>query len=184
MCFDLSQITLALPRLAGPIQQRRVRQTGDLPVGLRSFPFWIVSQRRGLVSRPVEVDGMPGIIAAFKTAEEAAAFMANRGEKTWENKLVSRSTFNELKDGLLRLGLRGFYFDPRSGKMAIALVSTSSSRCDRSLFRMKLPGKRHQRRRCLFGRRNIGRPDRHGRANFPDCTGPTLTCSWLKKLDK
>jgi hypothetical protein len=80
----------------------------------RSFPFWIVSQRRGLVLRPVEVDGMPGLIAAFKTAEAAAAFMASRGEKTWENKLVSRSTLNEMKDSLIRLGLRGFYFDPRS----------------------------------------------------------------------
>jgi hypothetical protein len=45
-----------------------------------SFPFWIVTQRRGLISKPVESDAMPGFIAAFTTAERAASFMAGRGE--------------------------------------------------------------------------------------------------------
>jgi hypothetical protein len=39
-----------------------------------------VTQRRGLISMVVEPDGMPGFIAAFSSAENAAKVMVSRGE--------------------------------------------------------------------------------------------------------
>jgi len=59
-----------------------------------AFPFWIVTQRCGLISQPVEPEGMPGFIAAFTTAESAASFMVERDETDWEK--------NWLLDQLLR----------------------------------------------------------------------------------
>jgi hypothetical protein len=44
-------------------------------------PFWIVTQRRGLIFQPVESDRMPDLIAAFSSAENAAKLMLSRGEK-------------------------------------------------------------------------------------------------------
>ncbi|CAN5496470.1 hypothetical protein BH10PLA2_BH10PLA2_36820 [soil metagenome] len=78
----------------------------------RLFPFWIASQRRGLVMKPVEVEGMEGMIAAFTSAADAAKYMVGRGETLWENKLISRSTIADLRDSLRALDLRGFCFDP------------------------------------------------------------------------
>ena len=42
------------------------------------FPFWIVTQRRGLISQPVEPAGMQGFAAAFVSAEDAATFMVGQ----------------------------------------------------------------------------------------------------------
>lgn len=81
-----------------------------------SCPFWIVTQRRGLISQPVEPHGMPGFIAAFTTAEKAASFMVGRGETKWENKLVARSTLASLKEDLRRIGVRGVCLDPAEGE--------------------------------------------------------------------
>ena len=84
-------------------------------MALPPFPFWIVTQRRGLLSRPVEPDGTPGFIAAFTTAEKAASFMVSRGESEWENRLVSRSTLSDLKNDLRQLGFQGLCLDPAKG---------------------------------------------------------------------
>src|SRR6185369_7112792 len=65
---------------------------GDVGMAELNFPFWIVTQRRGLISKPVEPDGMPGFVAAFSSAEKAGSFMVSRGESGWENRLVARST--------------------------------------------------------------------------------------------
>lgn len=73
------------------------------------FPFWIVTQRRGLISQPVELAGIPGFIAAFSTAEIAAKFMVARGETVWEN------TFRELIADLRRIGMQGLCLDPGGG---------------------------------------------------------------------
>ena len=86
--------------------------------GLR-FPFWIVTQRRGRTSTPVELDEMPGFVVAFSTAEMAASFMVSRGEPEWENRLVVRSTLADLLADLRKLGVRGVCLDPgknRSGE--------------------------------------------------------------------
>lgn len=80
-----------------------------------TFPFWIVTQRRGLISRPVEPDGTPGFIAAFSNAENAASFMVSRGETEWENRLVARSTLAGLMADLRQLGMQGFCLDPKKG---------------------------------------------------------------------
>jgi hypothetical protein len=48
-----------------------------------------VTQRRGLISKPVEPDGMPGFVAAFSSAEKAASCKVSRGESEWENRLVA-----------------------------------------------------------------------------------------------
>jgi hypothetical protein len=77
-----------------------------------SFPFWIVMQRRGLISKPVEPVGMPGYIAAFTSAPNAAAFMVERGETEWENKLISRSTLSGLLADLRQIGMQGVCIDP------------------------------------------------------------------------
>jgi hypothetical protein len=76
------------------------------------FPFWIVTQRRGLISKPIGPDGMTGFIAAFSTAQNAAAFMVSRGETEWENKLISRSTLLDLMIDLRQLGIQGLCLDP------------------------------------------------------------------------
>jgi hypothetical protein len=77
-----------------------------------NFPFWIVTQRRGLISKPVEPGGMPGFIAAFSSAEEAASFMVSRGETEGENRLVARSTLRDLMADLRQLGVQGLCLDP------------------------------------------------------------------------
>jgi hypothetical protein len=79
------------------------------------FPFWIVTQRRGLISKPVEPDGMPGFVAAFSTAERAS-FMAGRGATEWENRLVARATLRELMADLRLLGMQGLCLDPAKGE--------------------------------------------------------------------
>jgi hypothetical protein len=65
--------------------------------------------------KPVEVEGMEGMVAAFTSAADAAQYMVGRGETQWENKLISRSTFTDLRDTLRALGMRGFCFDPLPG---------------------------------------------------------------------
>lgn len=81
------------------------------------FPFWIVTQRRGPISLPVEPHGMPGYIAAFSSAEKAASFMTQRGETEWENQLVSRSTLDSLIEELRTMvGMRGVCLDPTSSE--------------------------------------------------------------------
>ena len=84
-------------------------------MALTSFPFWIVTQRRGLISDPVAPAGMPGFVAAFSTAESAAKFMVGRGETEWENRLVFRSTFRALMTDLRRIGVQGLCLDPGEG---------------------------------------------------------------------
>ena len=80
-----------------------------------NFPFWIVTQRRGLIAQPVEPDGMPGLVAALSSAENAARFMVRRGATKWENRLVSRSTFRDLMADLRRIGVQGLGLDPGEG---------------------------------------------------------------------
>ncbi|HEX3654772.1 MAG TPA: hypothetical protein VHY91_09165 [Pirellulales bacterium] len=77
-----------------------------------SFPFWIVTQRHGSISRPIESKGMPGFIVAFTAAENAASFMVGRGDTEWENKLVARSTLPSLLKDLRRIGIQGVCIDP------------------------------------------------------------------------
>ena len=77
-----------------------------------NFPFWIITQRRGLISHPVEPSGMRGFIVAFSRAEDAAKFMVSRGETEWENRLVSRSTLRNLMADLRQIGVQGLVFNP------------------------------------------------------------------------
>src|SRR4051812_44069224 len=77
-----------------------------------TFPFWIVTQQRGLISQPVEPEAAPGFIAAFSAATNAAAFMASRGATTWENRLISRATLAGLMIDLQMLGVQGLCLDP------------------------------------------------------------------------
>lgn len=77
-----------------------------------SFPFWIVTQWQGLMPLPVEPEEATGFVAVFTTAENAAAFMAERGETEWQNKLVSRITLPTLLESLRRLDLQGVCLDP------------------------------------------------------------------------
>src|SRR4051794_12925104 len=88
-----------------------------------TFPFWIVLQRRNLLSKPVEPDGTPGFIAAFSTAEKAASFMVIRGETEWENRLISRSTLADLKADLGQLGFQGLCLDPTKGTCGTKVTS-------------------------------------------------------------
>jgi len=71
-----------------------------------------MTQRRGLISQPVEPDGMPGFITADSSAEKAASFMVSRGESEWENRLVARSTLWNLMADLRLLGMQGLCLDP------------------------------------------------------------------------
>jgi hypothetical protein len=88
-----------------------------------TFPLWIVTQRRGVVSLPVEPEGMPGYIAAFTRAEKAATFMSERGETEWENKLVSRSTFTSLMEELrVMVAVRGLCLDPARNTMGTPIT--------------------------------------------------------------
>lgn len=76
------------------------------------FPFWIVTQRRDLISMPVEPEGMPGYVAAFATAQDATTFMVGRGETSWEIKMISRVTLAPLLGDLRRLGVQGVCLNP------------------------------------------------------------------------
>ena len=75
------------------------------------FPFWIVTQRGGFLSKPV-VASDPSFIVAFTSAEQAASYMACRGETEWENRLVSRASLRELMTDLRLLGIQGLCIDP------------------------------------------------------------------------
>jgi hypothetical protein len=55
---------------------------------------------------------MPGFIAAFSSAQNAASFMVSRGETEWENRLVARSTLRDLMADLRMLGMKGLCLDP------------------------------------------------------------------------
>jgi hypothetical protein len=83
-----------------------------MPMSEFHFPFWMVSQWHGLMPLPVEPEEASGFIAVFTTAENAAAFMAERDETEWQNKLVSRTTLPTLLEGLQRLGVQGVCLDP------------------------------------------------------------------------
>jgi hypothetical protein len=73
-----------------------------------SFPFWLITQRRDLISMPVEPDGMPGEVAAFA----ATTFMVERGETGWEFKMISRSTLAGLLNDLRLVGKKGLCMNP------------------------------------------------------------------------
>ncbi len=75
------------------------------------FPFWIVTQRRGFLSKPVEASD-PSFVVAFTSAERAASFMVSRGETEWENRLVSRASLRDLITDLRLLGIQGLCVDP------------------------------------------------------------------------
>lgn len=77
-----------------------------------TFPFWIINQRRDLLSLPVQPAGTPGYVAAFSDAQKATAFMVGRGETSWEFKLVSRSSLASLLIELRLIGMRGLCLDP------------------------------------------------------------------------
>lgn len=85
---------------------------GLVAVAALNFPLWIVTQRRGLISKPVAPDGMPGFIAAFSSTEHSASFVVSRGETEWENRLVARSTLRDLMADLRLLGMQGLCLDP------------------------------------------------------------------------
>jgi len=76
------------------------------------FPFWIVTQRRGLISLLVEPADAAGFIAAFSTAGKAAKFMVDRGATEWDNKLVFRANLADLVADLRNLGARGLCLNP------------------------------------------------------------------------
>lgn len=76
------------------------------------FPFWIVTQRRGFISKPVELAAVPGFIVAFSTAERAASFMVSRGESEWENRLITRSNLRQLVVDLRAFAVHGLCLDP------------------------------------------------------------------------
>jgi hypothetical protein len=94
-----------------------------------SFPFWIVTQRRGFKSPPVEADDMPGIIAVFTTAEAAASFMVSRGETEWENKLVARATLASLLAELRQIGARGICVDPGRNQFGMTFSLDELQNC-------------------------------------------------------
>jgi hypothetical protein len=87
-----------------------------------TFPFWIVTQRRGLISQPVQPDSMPGFVAAFSSAEQAATFMVARGETEWENRLVARSTLASLMADLRLLGVQGLCLNPTKEKVGVKIT--------------------------------------------------------------
>jgi hypothetical protein len=64
-----------------------------------NFPFWIITQRRALISMPVEAEGKPGYIAGFSNTQDATAFMLGRGATNWEFKLLSRRTLCSVTSG-------------------------------------------------------------------------------------
>jgi hypothetical protein len=77
------------------------------------YPFWIVTQRRGLISQPVEPEGMKGFAATFSKAEDAATFMVARKESAWETTLVvGPATLAPVVADLRRIGMRGLCFNP------------------------------------------------------------------------
>ena len=86
-----------------------------MPIPKLKFPFWVITQRRDLMSLPVVPHDLPGYIAAFSTPQGATGYMVDRGETAWEFRLVSRSTFLDLITDLRRLGIRGVCLDPAPG---------------------------------------------------------------------
>lgn len=80
-----------------------------------AFPFWIVTQRDGLKSKLVEVEGCEGFLAAFSTPFKATEFIAARGEARWENRLVSRGNLGPLINEMKDAGLQGLCMDPMEG---------------------------------------------------------------------
>ena len=79
------------------------------------FPFWIGTQRRGLITKPVEPEGMQGFAATFSSAEELARFMVARGETVWENRLVTgNATLSTLLRDLRQIGMKGFCINPNA----------------------------------------------------------------------
>ena len=87
-----------------------------MPTPKLQFPFWVVTQRRDLMSFPVVPHDMPGYIAAFSTAQGGTAYLVDRGETSWEFRMVSRSTFLDLMADLRNLGIKGVCLDPRPGE--------------------------------------------------------------------
>ena len=87
-----------------------------MPTSKLNFPFWVVTQRRDLMSLPIVPHDMPDHIAAFSTAQRATDYMVDRGETSWEFKLVSRSTFLDLMTDLRKLGIKGVCLDPTPGE--------------------------------------------------------------------
>lgn len=112
--------------MAARLDHRRAVRTSvmdvDTPMAGLTFPFWIVTQKRGLISQPVEPEGTPGFIAAFSSAQNAATFMVARGETEWENRLVARSTLFSLMSDLRRLGVQGICLDPTKEEAGIRLT--------------------------------------------------------------
>ena len=94
-----------------------------------NYPFWIVTQRRGLISKPVEPVGVPGFIAAFSSAEKAASFMVSRGETEWENRLVARSTLRDLMADLRQLGGQGLCLDPSKEEAGTRITFDELEKC-------------------------------------------------------
>jgi hypothetical protein len=118
---------LSLSRSVGWLASKPLSNQGGMVNGVGStermamtdlvFPFWIVTQRRGVISLPVEPEDVRGFTAVFTTAEKAAAFMAERHETEWECRQVSRSmlvTF--LEDVRVMVGTQGICLDPAKGK--------------------------------------------------------------------
>jgi len=91
-----------------------MRQTTPYPAPhVLQFPFWIATQRRGLVAQPVEVAGVRGVVAVFSSAEDLARFLVARGETDWENRpIVGRATLSTLLGDLRQIGMRGFCLNP------------------------------------------------------------------------
>ena len=90
---------------------------GLVAVAALNFPLWIVTQRRGLISKPVEPDGSrassppsvpPNTPPPLWSAE------ARRSGKTGkpENRLVARPTLRDLMADLRLQGMQGLCLDP------------------------------------------------------------------------
>ncbi len=77
------------------------------------YPFWIVTQRRSLISHPVEPEGMKGYAATFSAAEDAARFMVARNGSAWETTLVvGPFSLAPVVADLRMIGMQGLCFNP------------------------------------------------------------------------
>jgi len=96
------------PKPMPEITQGEVVAVSDVP-----FPFWIVTQRRGQISQPVEPEGVEGYAATFSKAEDAARFMVARKVAAWETTLVvGPATLAPVVADLRRIGMQGLCFNP------------------------------------------------------------------------
>src|SRR5688500_13426599 len=86
-----------------------------------TFPFWLITQRRGPDSVPVFVGSSAGYIACFRSAVDATEYMIGRGETAWEFRLVSRPELPALVKELRAVGAMGLILDPGAAAIRVRL---------------------------------------------------------------